>query len=141
MKSIYGALLIFFLWSFSAQAAIQIYSFDDAEQERAFHTLTQELRCPKCQNQNIADSDAMIAQDIKARIYREVREGKTEEQIVAELTQRYGDFIHYRPSFKLNTAVLWLGPPALLVIVVTLVWVNIARRKNDVETEMLDEDI
>ncbi len=131
--------IMLLLASFSAPAAIQVYSFDDPAQEQTFYTLTNELRCPKCQNQNIADSDSMIAQDMKARIYQEVREGKTEQQIIAELTQRYGDFIHYRPSFKLNTAVLWLGPPALLILVATLVLMNIRKRSNEIESE--EEDI
>lgn len=141
VKFIHCALfIVFFLLSFRLHAEIQVYQFDSPQQERAFYTLTKELRCPKCQNQNIADSDSMIAQDMKARIYAEVREGKTEEQIIAELIQRYGDFIHYRPSFNGSTALLWLGPPALFITVITLVVINISRRKNEIESEIMKEE-
>lgn len=140
MKCILGVAFIFLLRSFSVQAAIQVYQFDSPQQEQTFYTLTKELRCPKCQNQTIADSDAMIAQDIKARIYTEVREGKTEEEIVSELTRRYGDFIHYRPSFNRATLLLWLGPPALLVTVITFALITIARRRNEIESGIMKEE-
>ncbi|PCJ34340.1 MAG: hypothetical protein COA99_14715 [Moraxellaceae bacterium] len=108
--------------SVTAYAAIDVYEFDDPQQTEDFHVLMQELRCPKCQNQNIADSNAGLAKDIKDRAYKLLREGRSKEDITAYMVERYGDFITYRPPVTKNTWVLWFGPfVLLLMVVVTLV--------------------
>ena len=99
----------------AAHAAIDTYEFaDDAERAR-FRELTQELRCPKCQNQDIADSNAPIATDLRREIYRMLGEGKSNQQIIDFMVDRYGDFVRYKPALTGKTAVLWFGPLALLV--------------------------
>ncbi|MGL5031154.1 MAG: cytochrome c-type biogenesis protein [Aeromonas sp.] len=99
-----------------ALAAIDVYTFANDSQEQAFRELTKELRCPKCQNQDIADSNAGLAKDLRDKTYQLVREGKDKEQIVAYMVARYGNFILYNPPLMASTAILWLGP--LLVIVI-----------------------
>ncbi len=100
--------------SLGAQAAIDTYEFrDDAERAR-YRTLTEELRCPKCQNQNIADSDAPIATDLRREIYRMLDEGQSNEQIVDFLVDRYGDFVRYNPPRDARTWLLWYGPWLML---------------------------
>lgn len=108
--------------SAGAIASIEVYQFDSPEYEARFKRLIQELRCPKCQNQNVADSDAMIAKDIKDRVYEWVQEGRTEAEITGFLVARYGDFVTYKPPLKGSTLILWFGPPlAFLVILIVIV--------------------
>ena len=96
------------------RAAIDTYQFkDEAERER-FRSLTAELRCPKCQNQNIADSNAPIATDLRREIFRMLEEGKSNAEIVDFLVLRYGDFVLYKPPVDTRTYLLWYGPFALL---------------------------
>lgn len=90
--------------------------------------LTEELRCPKCQNQNIADSNAPIANDLRREIHRMLDEGQSDEQIVDFLVTRYGDFVMYRPPLTAKTLLLWFGPAALLLLAL-LVVLNIVRRR------------
>ncbi len=97
-----------------AKAAIDTYQFaDDAERER-YRELTKELRCPKCQNQDIADSNAPIAADLRREIFRMLGEGKSNQQIVDFMVDRYGDFVRYKPALTARTWLLWFGPALLL---------------------------
>ncbi|MCD6059913.1 MAG: cytochrome c-type biosis protein CcmH [Moraxellaceae bacterium] len=115
-------LLILFV-SGIATAAIDVYQFESPEEEQRYRQLIDELRCPKCQNQNLSGSDAAVAKDLKDRAYRLMQEGKSDEEIRAYLVDRYGDFITYRPPFRAGTLLLWLGPLVLLLLVATvLVW-------------------
>lgn len=105
-----GWLLLLLLWSTLSQAAIDPYGFrDDAERAR-FQALTRELRCPKCQNQDLADSNAPIAGDLRREIQRLMAAGQSDAEIIAHLEQRYGEFILYRPPFEGRTLLLWLLP-------------------------------
>lgn len=100
-----------------AFAGINIYQFDNAKEEQRFRGLIAELRCPKCQNQNLADSNAGLAKDLKDRTYQLVREGKTNKEIKSYLVDRYGDFIIYKPPFRLSTWLLWFGPLLVFLLV------------------------
>ncbi|TQV86425.1 cytochrome c-type biogenesis protein [Aliikangiella coralliicola] len=105
-----------FLASTFVAASIQVYHFEDPEKEKRFAHLTQELRCPKCQNNNLADSDALMAEAIKDIIYEKLKAGESDEEIVNYLKARYGDFITYRPPVKPSTWIIWFGPFVFLVI-------------------------
>lgn len=111
-----GFLLLCLLAGFARAENFDLHSFETAEQEARFERLTHELRCPKCQNQSLADSNAPIATDLRERTYALVREGHSDEQIVTHLKARYGEFITYKPAFNAVTALLWLGPLLLLVL-------------------------
>ena len=112
-----------------AQAAIDTYEFaNDAERAR-FRELTQELRCPKCQNQDIADSNAPIATDLRREIFRMLGEGKDNQQIIDFMVDRYGDFVRYKPALTSKTVVLWFGPLALLVGGLVVIGVIVGRRR------------
>ena len=100
--------------SLSAMAATDIYQFETPEQEQRFRVLLDELRCPKCQNQSLADSDAGIAQDMRARGRPRLLEGRSGDEIVPRFVSRYGDFVSYRPPVNAQTSVLWLVPLILL---------------------------
>lgn len=122
------SLLMGTLLSFNALAAIDTYEFNDEAERQRFRVLTEELRCPKCQNQNIADSNAPIANDLRREIHRMLDEGQSDEQIVDFLVTRYGDFVMYRPPLTAKTLLLWFGPAALLLLAL-LVVLNIVRRR------------
>lgn len=98
------------MWSALAGAAIDTADFRDDVERARFQALTRELRCPKCQNQDLADSNAPIAGDLRREIQRQLAAGRSDEQIIAYLEQRYGEFIRYRPPFEGRTLLLWLLP-------------------------------
>ena len=108
----------FLSWCFSiaVMAADPLLDFENEEQQALYLQLTKDHRCLKCQNQNLADSNAGIAQDLKREIYERVLEGKSGPDISAYLVQRYGDFVLYKPPFKATTYALWIGPFVLLLI-------------------------
>ncbi len=99
----------------SALAVIETYEFSSPELEQRYRDLSQELRCPKCQNQNIADSNAPISQDLRRLLYEQLEAGASDEEILDYMVARYGEFVRYRPRFGGATAVLWLAPVALLL--------------------------
>ena len=119
----------------AAQAAIDTYEFANDVERARFRELTQELRCPKCQNQDIADSNAPIATDLRREIYRMLGEGKSNQQIIDFMVDRYGDFVRYKPALTGKTSVLWFGPLALLVGGVVLIGVIVGRRRRVLQAE------
>ena len=114
-----------------SNAAIDTYEFkDDATRER-FSSLATELRCPKCQNQNIADSNSPIAEDLRDELHRMLQTGANDDEIVDFMVTRYGEFVLYRPRISSQTYLLWYGPAALLVIGVIVVLLVSGKRKSD----------
>ena len=107
--------------SISAWANIDTYQFDNPRQEAQYRALIEEFRCPKCQNQNLAGSDAPIAQDLKQKTYNMVKDGRSDAEIRQYMNERYGDFISYKPPVRPSTWILWFFPPVLLVFVM-LAW-------------------
>ena len=107
--------------SISAWANIDTYQFDNPRQEAQYRALIEEFRCPKCQNQNLAGSDAPLAQDLKQKTYDMVKDGRSDTEIRQYMNERYGDFISYKPPVRPSTWILWFFPPVLLVFVM-LAW-------------------
>ena len=103
--------------------------FTDPEQEARYQQLTVELRCLVCQNQNLADSDAPLAQDLRREIYEMMQAGRTDDEIKQFLIDRYGDFVLYMPPVKSNTLVLWLMPAVLLIGGALVVMIVVRKRK------------
>lgn len=97
-------------------AQVEIYDFKDPVLEQRYQTLTEQLRCLVCQNQNIADSHAELAQDLRRKVYELLTKGDNDEQIVTYMTDRYGDFVLYRPPFKFKTLLLWLAPALAILL-------------------------
>lgn len=100
-----------------AGANVEVREFRNAGEEARYQALVAELRCPKCQNTNLAGSDAELATDLKDRVYAMLREGRSDDEIRRFLVDRYGDFITYKPPMRAGTLVLWWGPLVLLLIV------------------------
>jgi len=89
--------------------------FTDTAEAKRFHALTEELRCVKCQNQSLADSNAAIAQDLRLEVLDLMRQGKTDAEVKHYLVARYGEFVLYRPRVEPTTWLLWFGPAVLLL--------------------------
>ncbi|MDH4229717.1 MAG: cytochrome c-type biogenesis protein CcmH [Nitrospirota bacterium] len=102
---------------------------EDPVVEARLKTLASNLRCLVCQNQTLADSEASLAEDFRREIRTLIKEGKSDDEIVAFLVDRYGDFVRYRPPFKATTALLWFGPLLLLVGGLTVLVITLRRRR------------
>ena len=114
--------------SLAAQAKDAPATADDPALEKRTLALAAELRCLVCQNQTIADSDAGLAVDLRNQVRDMLRAGQTEKQITDYMTQRYGDFVLYRPPVNSSTALLWFGPPVLLVLGGLSLWLVLRQR-------------
>lgn len=111
-------------------------TFESTAQETQYRTLIDEFRCPKCQNANLAGSDAPIAQDLKRKTYELVKQGQSNEQIRAYMIVRYGDFISYKPPIKRSTWLLWFAPPLTLLLAL-MVWFLRVRARRTLTTAPL----
>lgn len=125
--------------SMFALANIDTYQFDNPRQEAQYRALIEEFRCPKCQNQNLAGSDAPIAQDLKQKTYDMVKDGRSDAEIRQYMNERYGDFISYKPPVRPSTWILWFFPPVLLVFVM-LAWF-IRNRNSSKRAAVIDNPI
>ena len=113
-----------------ARAGVEVYDFSSEEGYARYQQLTFELRCPKCQNQNIADSNADISRDLRKEVHRLIEEGRSDQEIVDYMVERYGDFVHYRPPVDASTLILWVGPVVLVVVgVAAVLWWGRRRRR------------
>lgn len=117
------------LFPLAASAFIDTWEFDDPAQFDRYRMLTEELRCPKCQNQNIADSNAPIAGDLRAEVYQMLQAGQSDEQIVDFMLARYGDFVLYKPRLSAGTLLLWFGPLLFLMAGGVTLFVMIRRNR------------
>jgi cytochrome c-type biogenesis protein CcmH len=110
-------LMIFLLvMSLSVFSAEDKYEFSSPERAATFKELTHELRCPKCQNQNIADSDAIVAKDLRDKVVALVHEGKSKQEVIDYMIDRYGYFVHYQPPVTPATIILWVLPVLIIII-------------------------
>jgi len=134
---------IFVLAVFVAGSAMAIdtgRSFDDPEMQARYEEIIEEVRCLKCQNQSIKDSNAFLASDLRREIRNLLEEGKTNDEIYDFLVARYGDFALYRPRTTGRTAILWYGPMVFLLLGGLIVWRVIARRSRlPIDDESVEE--
>jgi cytochrome c-type biogenesis protein CcmH len=123
-------LVMALLLSPGVQARVETYTFDTPAQEARYRKLTSELRCLVCQNQNLADSNAELAVDMRRKTYEMVTAGNSEKEIIDFMVARYGDFVMYRPPLKSTTMFLWFGPLLVLIIgaVIVIVYIRKQRR-------------
>ncbi|MGB0459111.1 MAG: cytochrome c-type biogenesis protein [Porticoccaceae bacterium] len=103
-------------------ASTEVVEFSDPQLRKRYYQLVQELRCPKCQNQNLADSNAPISKDMKAQIYSMLEAKNTDDEIKQHLVSRYSEFVLYRPEVNTNTWFLWFAPICLVLVGVFIVW-------------------
>jgi len=132
-------LLFLMFASVQVHAAIEIYQFEQPEHEQLYKKMIDELRCLVCQNQNLSASNAGLARDLRQQTYEMVTSGQSHQQIVDYMTQRYGDFVLYRPPVKLSTALLWFGPFILLLIGLRVLNITLKKRKELTNEPLSDE--
>jgi cytochrome c-type biogenesis protein CcmH len=136
----FAAALLLALARLAFAQADEVANPDPAVEAR-LKNLGEELRCLVCQNQTIADSNAPLALNLRNQIRQQVKQGKSDDDIRAYMTERYGDFVLYKPPFKATTAILWIGP-FVLVAVGVVVWLFAGRRRAPaVETKQPRKDI
>lgn len=127
--------------------SIDVIEFEDPVERERYQRLTYELRCPKCQNQNLIDSDSQISEDLRKEVARLIHEGKNDEEIKTQMVALYGDFILYRPPVQNNTLVLWAGPVIMIGIGLLIFATILVRRvragdsdeEGGIETGMEDD--
>ena len=119
---------------------VDTYEFKDEVTKVRFNALNKELRCPKCQNQNLADSNSPIAADLRREVYDLLEQGKADSEIVNFMVARYGDFVLYRPRVSSLTYILWFGPAFLLLIGVVVVVMVIRKKPHEQADETLSAD-
>ena len=123
MKTIVSFLLVIFLIATIPNAtADTLYPLSTKKQEAQFQHLLKELRCLVCQNQDLADSSAGLAKDLRNQVYIMVKNGDSDNDIIRYLTDRYGDFILFNPPVKGVTALLWYGPALFLLLGLFIFW-------------------
>ena len=133
--------VILLVASFSVSAnSIEVYTFDNKEQEKVYHSLTQDLRCLVCQNQNIAESNAELAKDMRRKTYEMVKQDRSEKEISAFMVARYGDFVLYRPPFEPMTWLLWFGPLIIFIIGIFFVVRFMKSQKAGAQLDSLSEE-
>jgi cytochrome c-type biogenesis protein CcmH len=115
---------------FLSADASSLYPLDTTKQEAQFNHLLRELRCLVCQNQDLSDSNAPLAKDLRQEVHNLVKEGKADSEIVGYLTARYGDFILFKPPVKAVTALLWFGPVFFLLLGLIIFWQTCLKRRN-----------
>ena len=118
----------------------EVLTFSSAESKENYNVLVNELRCLVCQNQTIGGSDADLAKDLRSKVYDMVEDGKTQDDVIDYMVQRYGDFVLYRPTFQLKTVLLWLGPFIFLILAIWLVmrWVRSQADAKDEKPSLSD---
>ena len=122
------------------QAGLFGYEFNTEQDEERFRDLASKLRCLVCQNQNLLDSDAELAADLRDETYKLFRLGQSNEEIKGFLVDRYGDFVLYDPPFKPSTYFLWFGPFALLAIGIVILVRSVRGQTPQRVSEMSDEE-
>ncbi len=131
----YFSILLLLILSGAVFASTEFRKFENPEQQAVFENLTSELRCLVCQNQTIADSNAELAADLRRQVYEMLEQGKSKQDIIQFMTDRYGDFVLYNPPFKAKTGVLWLGPVAFLLIGLIVVFLFVRRKKSALRSQ------
>jgi cytochrome c-type biogenesis protein CcmH len=121
-------LCIFLLMMSCGSYAVDTHQLSDPKQQETYETLTKELRCLVCQNQTIADSNAELAGDLRRQVYEMLQQGKSKQEIIQFMTDRYGDFVLYKPPFKGKTSVLWIAPVVFLLLGLITVYFFIRRK-------------
>ncbi|RUR15549.1 cytochrome c-type biogenesis protein CcmH [Legionella sp. km535] len=131
MRSVYLSCLGFIVFLIMPLCfANSVYPLDSARKEAQFNHLLKDLRCLVCQNQDLADSNAELAKDLRLQVYEMVKEGKSDSEITDYLTSRYGDFILFKPPVKAVTLLLWFGPFVFLLLGFLIFWRTCFKRRS-----------
>lgn len=130
----------------AAAQANDPYTFDSVRDEKRYKALIEELRCPKCQNNNIADSNASVSVDLRRLVYEQIQQGRSDDEIKTYFADRYGDFVLYDPPLKGSTLLIWFGPLIVMLLgAIALFTVIRARQQRDIPPDpdqaLLDDQL
>jgi len=120
-------------------AGVEVRKFDNDENRQRYHHMIDELRCLVCQNQNLADSNAQLAVELRTIIYDMIRDGKSNQEIIDYMVARYGEFVLYNPPLDKTTFLLWFGPGLLLLLVIYFLFNVIVKREKAAPITLTDE--
>ncbi|MGB1297760.1 MAG: cytochrome c-type biogenesis protein [Psychrobium sp.] len=142
MRAVLFSFILVVVAGFSSVAnanSVETYTFSKPEYEVRFHELNKILRCPKCQNQNLSDSNSLISQDLRREVRRLLEEGRSDEQIMEYMVMRYGSFVLYKPKLDRVTYFLWYGPIGFGVFGLLVVsYVVVRQRRRSKNTNLGD---
>lgn len=138
MRAILLLILFYSLPSFAVVEGYK-YQFDDVTETQRFVHLAETLRCPKCQNQSLADSDSPVASDMRQKVYELMLEQKDNQEITQYMVDRYGDFVTYEPPFRPETLLLWFGPVLIFSFGVLLI-ISIRKNQNTDAADPLTQE-
>lgn len=135
LRMLFVALLVLAGPAFAVSGAIEPLPFKDHAQEVRFQNLTKQLRCMVCQNENLADSNAELARDLRLEVFQLMQQGKSDAEIKQYLVARYSDFVLYQPPLKPGTWLLWFGPLAIVLGGAGVVLVALRRRNRNTDND------
>ncbi len=135
-----AAAVLLLVLTLAADAKVEMLQFSNPDDEQRYQHLIAELRCLVCQNQNLADSDAELAQDLRQQTYEMIERGASDDEIIAFMVARYGDFVLYRPPLRTTTLLLWVGPFLLVGLGIAVLVTIIRRRAGDVRDVTTDTE-
>lgn len=131
MRKVCGFIILFFV-AFAAHAqVVDTWRFENPQQQEKALFIAGQLRCPQCQNQSLLESNAPVAVSMRHQVYSMVAEGKSEREITAWMTARYGDFVRYNPPLNEQTLLLWALPSVLLLLMAVVIWRVRARQRTE----------
>lgn len=136
MKVIFSILLLCFSLAVWADES---YQFDSLEQEQAYREIISELRCPKCQNQSIADSDASLSEDLRFIVYQKLKAGESKQAILDYMQKRYGDFVLYDPPVSPKNYILWFMPVIVFLLIIIALVKKVGKRQLQPEDDAEQE--
>lgn len=134
------ALALLLAASLAHAGAIEVREFDSPVLEKRYDSLTASLRCPKCQNQAIDDSDSPIAKDMRDRVYAQLQDGRSDREILDFMVARFGDYVLYNPRLDNRTYLLWGLPTGLVLLGGGMVWLIVRNRRNASARDLSDEE-
>lgn len=138
MKCLLLALIL--LFPVVGLASIEVHQFSTPQQEALYTGLIAELRCLVCQNQNLADSNSALAQDLRGKTYEMVTAGSSRDEIIDFMVTRYGDFVLYKPPVKQSTLLLWLGPLLFFLLGLGILFAFLRRKTRQTSQPLSDAD-
>jgi len=139
-RALFTLLLLLLLAGFTVGKDAPPASGEDPAVEKRLQTLSKELRCLVCQNETLADSQAGLAEDLRREVREQIKAGKTDQEIISFLSQRYGQFILYRPQVTPTTYLLWFGPFVLLIVGLIILFRYIRQRRDSITEKPLTNE-
>ena len=129
MNVFYPIVVLLAVFALHANASVEVYEFDTDQERQRYMQFLDELRCPKCKNNNLAGTNSKIAVDLRRQLKTMIKDGQEDKEIIDYMVTRYGDFVLYRPRLNNKTAALWFGPMVLFGVGAVLVGLIVLRRR------------